>query len=119
MLTAGDTPQQELIYLIDDIQRLGFSYHFETEIETILQHLMDSFLEYYGTKNHDNLHDVALSFRLLRQEGHNVSSGGLTVWSSFNNLMRKAEVQSTDMCVYVCLYIPRRILQISGQRREV
>ena len=75
MLMAGDTPQQKLLYLIDDIQHLGLSYHFETEIETSLQHVKDSFLEYYGTKNHDNLHDVALSFRLLRQEGHNVSSG--------------------------------------------
>ncbi|XP_017238376.1 sesquiterpene synthase 2-like [Daucus carota subsp. sativus] len=88
MLTVGDTPQQELIYLIDDIQRLGLSYHFETEIETLLQHLMDSFLEYYGTKNCDNLHDVALSFRLLRQEGHNVSSD---VFSKFQDRDGKFE----------------------------
>ncbi|XP_017239117.2 sesquiterpene synthase 2-like [Daucus carota subsp. sativus] len=82
MLMAGDTPQQKLLYLIDDIQRLGLSYHFETEIERSLQHVKDSFLEYYGTKNHDNLHDVALSFRLLRQEGHNVSSD---VFSKFRD----------------------------------
>ncbi|KAL1831183.1 hypothetical protein ACET3Z_000834 [Daucus carota] len=67
MLTRAEIPQQELICLIDDIQRLGLSYHFEAEIE-------DSFIDYYGTKNNDNLHDVALSFRLLRQQGHNVSS---------------------------------------------
>nr|K4LMW2.1 RecName: Full=Sesquiterpene synthase 2; AltName: Full=Kunzeaol synthase STS2 [Thapsia garganica]AFV09099.1 sesquiterpene synthase 2 [Thapsia garganica] len=82
MLTAGDTCQQDLICLIDDIQRLGLSYHFEAEIDTLLQHVKDSYLEYYGTKNHDNLHDVALSFRLLRQEGHNISSD---VFSKFQD----------------------------------
>ncbi|WOG83243.1 hypothetical protein DCAR_0102418 [Daucus carota subsp. sativus] len=74
MLTGAEIPLQELICLIDDIQRLGLSYHFEAEIDKLLHCVKDSFIDYYGTKNNDNLHDVALSFRLLRQEGHNVSS---------------------------------------------
>nr|K4L9M2.1 RecName: Full=Sesquiterpene synthase 1; AltName: Full=D-cadinene synthase STS1 [Thapsia garganica]AFV09098.1 sesquiterpene synthase 1 [Thapsia garganica] len=82
MLTAGDTSQQDLICLIDDIQRLGLSYHFEAEIDTLLQHVKHSYVEHYGKKNHDNLHDVALSFRLLRQEGHNISSD---VFSKFQD----------------------------------
>ncbi|XP_063945312.1 sesquiterpene synthase 2-like [Daucus carota subsp. sativus] len=74
MLSAGERSQQELISLIDDIQRLGLSYHFEAEIDTLLQHLKERFGVYYGTKTDDDLHDVALCFRLLRQQGHNVSS---------------------------------------------
>ncbi|KAL6999145.1 (-)-germacrene D synthase [Sarracenia purpurea var. burkii] len=52
--------------LIDSIQRLGISYHFETQIETTLLHLFD----YHGN---DDLYTTSLSFRLLRQQGHRVS----------------------------------------------
>lgn len=75
MLIPGDTPLPGLISLIDDIQRLGISYHFEAELNTLIQHIMDSFQDNCCGKNDDDLHDVALCFRLLRQEGHNVSSG--------------------------------------------
>ncbi|KAK1380669.1 (-)-germacrene D synthase [Heracleum sosnowskyi] len=74
MLVARDTTQEALISLIDDIQRLGLSYHFEAEIETLLQHIKDSFREFYGSKTDDDLHVVALCFRLLRQQGHFISS---------------------------------------------
>ncbi|WOH14534.1 hypothetical protein DCAR_0934053 [Daucus carota subsp. sativus] len=74
MLVAGDTPQQKVISLIDDIQRLGLAYHFEAELSAILQHLKDSFLQVYCTKVDVDLHDAALCFRLLRQQGHVVSS---------------------------------------------
>ncbi|XP_058104887.1 sesquiterpene synthase TPS2-like [Magnolia sinica] len=55
--------------LIDAIQRLGVAYHFETDIEKELHRIYD---DYNG--NGDNLHAVALQFRLLRQQGYNVSS---------------------------------------------
>nr|BBO53955.1 sesquiterpene synthase 2 [Angelica keiskei] len=74
MLVAKDKTQDELISLIDDIQRLGLSYHFEAELETLLQHIKDSFREYYGSKTDHDLRDVALCFRLLRQQGHFISS---------------------------------------------
>lgn len=75
MLLARDTPQQELISLIHDIQRLGLSYHFEAELKNILQQIKDSFSEYYSSKKDSDLHDVALCFQLLRQQGHFVSPG--------------------------------------------
>lgn len=74
MLTAEDRNRPELISLVDDIQRLGLSYHFEAEFNKLLQHINDRFYEYYGSKNDDNLHDIALCFRLLRQQGYNVTS---------------------------------------------
>lgn len=99
MLSAGERSQQELISLIDDIQRLGLSYHFEAEIDTLLQHLKERFGVYYGTKTDDDLHDVALCFRLLRQQGHNVSSG-----MSFNIFMLSNIAimlcNSNRVCIY-------------------
>ncbi|KAI4334064.1 hypothetical protein L6164_018801 [Bauhinia variegata] len=55
--------------LIDDIQRLGLSYHFEKEIAEAL-HSYVSFQRCHGTTS---LHEAALTFRLLRQHGYDVS----------------------------------------------
>ncbi|XP_058115042.1 beta-cubebene synthase-like isoform X2 [Magnolia sinica] len=55
--------------LIDAIQCLGVAYHFETDIEKELQRIYDDYND-----NGDNLHAVALRFRLLTQRGYNVSS---------------------------------------------
>ncbi|XP_060973589.1 alpha-humulene synthase [Cannabis sativa] len=56
--------------LIDNLQRLGLSHHFESKIEKLLEQLS------IGThhQNHHDLHDASLCFRLLRQHGFNVSS---------------------------------------------
>ncbi|KAF4357558.1 hypothetical protein G4B88_026937 [Cannabis sativa] len=55
--------------LIDNLQRLGLSYHFESEIEKLLEQLS------IGTHHqNNNIHDVSLRFRLLRQSGFKVSS---------------------------------------------
>ncbi|XP_062011925.1 (-)-germacrene D synthase-like [Rosa rugosa] len=55
--------------LIDDIQRLGVSYHFEYEIDQTMQQIHHNFNGYCD----DDLHTCALRFRLLRQHGYNVS----------------------------------------------
>ncbi|XXG83115.1 hypothetical protein AAC387_Pa10g0948 [Persea americana] len=57
--------------LIDSIQRLGVAYHFETEIEEKLKRWNNAWVE--GLNDGDDLHDVALQFRLLRQHGYDVS----------------------------------------------
>nr|XP_011458432.1 PREDICTED: (-)-germacrene D synthase-like isoform X2 [Fragaria vesca subsp. vesca]XP_011458435.1 PREDICTED: (-)-germacrene D synthase-like isoform X2 [Fragaria vesca subsp. vesca] len=56
--------------LIDDIQRLGVSYHFEYEIDQTMQQIHENL---NGTYDDDDLHTCALRFRLLRQHGYNVS----------------------------------------------
>nr|QNV48472.1 cadinene synthase [Ficus carica] len=59
------------LQLIDAIQRLCLSYHFEREIDEALQQIYDTYQHHV----HDgNLYNVALCFRLLRQHGYNVSS---------------------------------------------
>lgn len=57
---------------IDAIQRLGVSYHFEEEIEEFLQKThanLDGFIK----DSANNLHEISLCFRLLRQHGYQVS----------------------------------------------
>ena len=74
MLRAHDTKSSEIIQLIDAIQRLGIAYHFEIEICKILEQIKKLVLE-TGFQNDDDLYTISLKFRLLRQQGYNISSG--------------------------------------------
>ncbi|KAI4295389.1 hypothetical protein L6164_035439 [Bauhinia variegata] len=66
--TAGLFTKLELI---DDIQRLGLSYHFEKEIAEALGSFV-SFESRHETTDR-TLHEAALIFRLLREHGYDVS----------------------------------------------
>lgn len=68
---AGEDPSEGLM-MVDAIQRLGIDYIFEDEIEDILQnHLLMFFNDFEHSHDHDQqLHEIALRFRLLRQQGH-------------------------------------------------
>ncbi|XP_048319146.1 (-)-germacrene D synthase-like [Ziziphus jujuba] len=74
-LETANNPLQKL-ELIDSIQRLGLSYHFESEIDEILEQLKnpDHLQSSDGSYNNDDLHTVSLWFRLLRQGGYNIPS---------------------------------------------
>lgn len=73
LIDAMDKPSQKL-NLIDQIQRLGIAYHFEIEIDQLLGQIHKSYFEFHYD-NDDNLHTVALLFRLLRQQGYTISCG--------------------------------------------
>ncbi|KAG9444302.1 hypothetical protein H6P81_015642 [Aristolochia fimbriata] len=58
--------------LIDNLQRLGLTYHFQKEIEDALK-----LMNYNASLSFDtdsDLHSIALRFRLLRQQGYRVHS---------------------------------------------
>ncbi|PRQ54464.1 putative lyase [Rosa chinensis] len=62
------------LHLIDYIQRLGLSYHFENEIHQLLQQVYNWYCSSDDDDDDDDdLHTVALRFRLLRQQGFKVS----------------------------------------------
>ncbi|WRX28086.1 Terpene synthase [Theobroma cacao] len=61
-----DNQLSQKLRLIDTIKRLGVSYHFEREIEDVLQNIYDQ--DYKD----DNLEVTSLRFRLLREHGFNV-----------------------------------------------
>ncbi|XP_015161133.1 germacrene C synthase-like [Solanum tuberosum] len=71
LVETPDNSTQKLV-LIDRIQRLGVAYHFHNEIEISIKNIFDSQLQ--SETNDDNLHVVALRFRLLRQQRHYISS---------------------------------------------
>ena len=72
LIAVVGNPSQQLNY-IDAIQRLGVAYHFEREIEEALKHMYDSYSD-FEHKDYD-LYNVSLQFRLLRQQGFNLSCG--------------------------------------------
>ena len=49
------------------------AYHFEQEIEEALQHIYNTFHDLNDMDG--DLHKIALGFRLLRQQGYNISCG--------------------------------------------
>nr|ARE72250.1 terpene synthase [Cannabis sativa] len=84
--------------LIDNLQRLGLSHHFESEIEKLLEQLS------IGThhQNHQDLHDASLWFRLLRQHGLNVSSSIFEKFKDDEGNFKKSLI--TDVSGLLSLY---------------
>ncbi|KAM7489236.1 hypothetical protein LguiB_026720 [Lonicera macranthoides] len=79
MIVGGSDEAAQQLKLIDAIQRLGVSYHFESEIDMALRnHVVNSNVSFGKCdkiNDKDDLYMVALRFRLLRQQGHHVSCG--------------------------------------------
>ncbi|XWS51960.1 hypothetical protein CRYUN_Cryun11dG0026500 [Craigia yunnanensis] len=68
MLVAPMDNSNQRLPLIDAVQRLGVSYHFEKEIEDALETI------YHDSNDVENdLYTTALRFRLLREHGFDVS----------------------------------------------
>ncbi|KAM1150201.1 hypothetical protein ACFX2B_030410 [Malus domestica] len=64
----------EKLELIDVIQHLGISHHFENEIDEVLLQIHNSYNCYHQrSDDDDDLHATAIYFRLLRQQGYNIS----------------------------------------------
>nr|AXY92169.1 terpene synthase 4 [Rhodomyrtus tomentosa] len=75
MVTDVADNSSQILHLIDQIQRLGIYYHFEREIDEQLEKIHKSYSRLvHGVFKADDLHMIALIFRLLRQQGYNVSS---------------------------------------------
>ena len=73
LTAAAVANPSQLLNFIDAVQRLGVAYHFEQEIEEALQHICNSFHDCNDMDG--DLYNIALGFRLLRQQGYNISCG--------------------------------------------
>ena len=71
--------------LIDLLQKLGLSYHFEDDIKKSLKSIYDN-ISNNDTWDKEALYVVALKFRLLRRHGYNVSQGNQWKHSSLSTL---------------------------------
>ncbi|GMP72795.1 hypothetical protein CsSME_00030708 [Camellia sinensis var. sinensis] len=76
---VGENPLEGLV-MIDNLQRLGIDYHFQEEIEALLQ---SQYTKSNATTLGYDLYEVSTGFRLLRQEGYNVPA------DVFNNFKAK------------------------------
>lgn len=69
----------EQLELVDILQRLGVSYHFDREIKKILTNVHVKNVRAHkngvGRKRWEDLYATALEFRLLRQHGFNITQG--------------------------------------------
>ncbi|KAI3445789.1 hypothetical protein Pfo_002454 [Paulownia fortunei] len=73
MLLEEEMEPVQQLELIDNLQRLGISYHFEDKINQILNCIYQGH-KYYKNYERD-LYSTALEFRLLRQHGFSISQG--------------------------------------------
>ncbi|XP_043701581.1 (-)-germacrene D synthase-like [Telopea speciosissima] len=71
MADANYDPSKKL-NLIDSLQRLGVAYHFEGEVEELLEQMKDRVPPDHGFDG-NHLYTIALWFQLLRQQGYNVA----------------------------------------------
>ncbi|XP_030941564.1 (-)-germacrene D synthase-like [Quercus lobata] len=85
MLMAPIDNLLEKLELIDAIQRLGVSYHFEGEIDEVLQQIHKYHYTCDVQESDDALYTVALHFRLLRQQGYNILS--VDIFNKFKDNM--------------------------------
>ncbi|XLR34481.1 hypothetical protein S83_062381, partial [Arachis hypogaea] len=73
-LSSNDNNILQKLSLIDSIQRLSISYHFENEIDKILVQIHKDFTNKDLAIEERDLHFITLLFRLFRQRGYNISS---------------------------------------------
>ncbi|KAK8583762.1 hypothetical protein V6N13_109159 [Hibiscus sabdariffa] len=92
MLEKAMEPLEKL-ELIDTLQRLGLSYHFQNETKKILEGIRSNHGEFSWKK--DNLYATALEFRLLRQHGYKVTQ---EAFSSFQDEMGNFSASLCEDC---------------------
>ncbi|KAL3537128.1 hypothetical protein ACH5RR_000494 [Cinchona calisaya] len=102
MLMAKEITTIEKLNLIDTIERLGISYHFEAEIEQQLEEIFDVQSKIEVHPQAYDLFTAALHFRLMRQHGFNMSCG---IFDQFKDTSGKfKESLATDIRDLLSLY---------------
>lgn len=61
--------------LVDDLQRLGISYHFVNEIRDVLEKIYSNYFKSHDKWSKMDLNLTSLGFRLLRQHGYHIPQG--------------------------------------------
>ncbi|MBA0712463.1 hypothetical protein Golax_011565 [Gossypium laxum] len=85
----------EKLELIDTLQRLGLSYHFQDETKRILEDIHIRADQSKALWKEGNLYATALEFRLLRQHGYNLTQ---EVFSSFMDEMGNFKSSLCEDC---------------------
>ncbi|OIT38732.1 viridiflorene synthase [Nicotiana attenuata] len=72
LAAACERSLTEKLNLIDTVERLGLAYHFEKQIEDMLDQIYKADPNFEGHQYND-LYTCTLQFRMLRQHGYNIS----------------------------------------------
>ncbi|XP_059307600.1 vetispiradiene synthase 3-like [Lycium ferocissimum] len=101
MLLATGRKLVETLNLIDIIERLGIAYHFEKQIDDMLEQIYHKNTNFEGD-DYNDLCTFALQFRLLRQHGYNISP---KIFSKFQGANGKfKESLASDVLGLLSLY---------------
>ncbi|XP_042478009.1 (-)-germacrene D synthase-like isoform X2 [Macadamia integrifolia] len=111
MLMADANDPSKKLNLIDSLQRLGVAYHFEEEIEELLKKMQDA-LPVDGLDGCTHLYTIALWFRLLRQQGYNVSCNAFNRFKDSKGNFREDLIK--DVPGMLCLY-EATFLRVHGE----
>ncbi|KAF8100391.1 hypothetical protein N665_0225s0009 [Sinapis alba] len=102
MLDVETKSRLEQLELIDDLQKLGVSYHFEVEINNILMDLHhQNGRSVWKFDKEEDLHATSLEFRLLRQHGFQVSED---IFEVIVNMVESETFKSGDINSIISLY---------------
>nr|XP_043612987.1 R-linalool synthase QH1, chloroplastic-like [Erigeron canadensis] len=95
-------PLVKTLELVDDLQRLGISYHIEEDIRNVLEMIYHDYYKRHEIWNEMDLNLKSLGFRLLRQHGYQVPQ---EIFHNFMDEIQKLKPQSyEDMVSLLNLY---------------
>ncbi|KAG5625402.1 hypothetical protein H5410_010620 [Solanum commersonii] len=91
MMVEGSMQELDVkLELIDNLERLGLSYHFKDEIKQILKSIHDQ-----NVATGDSLYSTAMKFRLLRQYGFHISQDILNNFMDENDNLKQSICNDT------------------------
>ncbi|XP_049385378.1 (R)-linalool synthase TPS5, chloroplastic-like [Solanum stenotomum] len=90
MMMVEGSQELEKLELIDNLERLGVSYHFKDEIMQILRSI-----NYQNITPGDSLYTTTLKFRLLRQHGFHISQDILNNFKDENGNLKQSICKDT------------------------
>ncbi|XP_050288805.1 sesquiterpene synthase 2-like [Quercus robur] len=93
LASAGHLSQQ--LGLIDALQRLGVAYNFEREIQEALEHIYATYNDHNDVED-DDLYNVSLRFRLLRQLGFKVSCDAFNKFKDEDGQLKESLISNVE-----------------------
>ncbi|XP_049379108.1 probable 5-epi-aristolochene synthase 4 [Solanum stenotomum] len=103
LLAINGRKLAETLNLIDVVQRLGIAYHFEKEIDEILDRIYNENANFEGD-DYSDLSTFALQFRLLRQHGYNISPDFFSKFQDGNGKFKESRASDDDVLGLLSLY---------------
>nr|QWQ79597.1 TPS39 [Juglans sigillata] len=102
----------EKLELIDVLQKLGLSYHFEDEVKRTLEAIYNTIHQAGDICKKENLYAISLEFRLLRQHGYSVPQ---EIFNIFMNEKRKFKASLCDDPKGLLYLFEASFLSIEGE----